>query len=444
GLIGEADLLSLIPPSLGYADLRKSAQTSAATYSHIPIKVVQWVGFENDVNSMAARLNNDPQYPNPTFEQYSRVTNEEAVRRALSSNVLRKLDILGSRRNPPEEFNDHSAMQEITGEPDFILCRYVSDQNVIPLIAVEVKTKWVLSFPPGNLISKYNTEEARRQNHQIGDGGCSPLHPVKQIYGYLGHNCLQYGVLTTYNQSWFLRRPSEPHGNLYISPAIAIDNVQPTLLQCFAYLILLAHAGHTSIAPLSSPALALIPDEPPSKRRRGNRGSRGSRKPARGSGSGTGSSKGSHHQVAGGRQCSSELPRTMKLQLNDFDRQSVLGDGRSGKVFRAIWQKEEVALKICDLSKHPDYEEEMLTEVEVYYALEDLQGHYIPKLKAAGYAYGKMFFLVATEIVGSPVKVDSLNDQERHEIIKALSQIHVHGFLHRDIRAENILFQLSN
>jgi serine/threonine protein kinase len=134
----------------------------------------------------------------------------------------------------------------------------------------------------------------------------------------------------------------------------------------------------------------------------------------------------------------------MKLQLNDFDRQNVLGDGRSGKVFRAVWQKEEVALKVCDLSKHPDYEEEMLTEVEVYHALEDLQGHYIPKLKAAGYAYGKMFFLVATEIVGSPVEVNSLNDQERYEIVKALSQIHGHGFLHKDIRAENILFQHSD
>jgi hypothetical protein len=130
GLIGEADLLSLIPPSLGYAALRKSMQTLEVTYSHMSLQVVEWVGFENAMNSMAASLNNDPWYSKPSFRQYLDITDEEEVQQALSVNVLETLDVLGSRRNPSEKFGRHSAKKNITGELDFILYRCTTNKDV--------------------------------------------------------------------------------------------------------------------------------------------------------------------------------------------------------------------------------------------------------------------------------------------------------------------------
>ncbi|RPB01467.1 hypothetical protein L873DRAFT_1803683 [Choiromyces venosus 120613-1] len=73
-------------------------------------------------------------------------------------------------------------------------------------------------------------------------------------------------------------------------------------------------------------------------------------------------------------------------------------------------------------------------------SLKQLQGHSIPKLKGAGHTAGG-FFIIATEIAGSPIELEELSDQERNEIVKALSDIHCHGLLHEDIRPGNILIQ---
>jgi tRNA A-37 threonylcarbamoyl transferase component Bud32 len=119
----------------------------------------------------------------------------------------------------------------------------------------------------------------------------------------------------------------------------------------------------------------------------------------------------------------------------------ILGYGRSGTVFKAILHGETVALKICDLWQHPDYEEELLNEVKVYYALKDLQGCCIPRLKSAGYTAGGMF-AIATDIVGSPLEDEErLNAEECRIIRTALSCIHDHGFVHNDIDRDNILIK---
>ena len=70
----------------------------------------------------------------------------------------------------------------------------------------------------------------------------------------------------------------------------------------------------------------------------------------------------------------------------------ILGEERSGTVFQADWRGQTVAVKICDLHKQPQNEEEVLTEVAVYNTLKTLQGHCIPQLKIAGYDGG--FFVV--------------------------------------------------
>lgn len=51
------------------------------------------------------------------------------------------------------------------------------------------------------------------------------------------------------------------------------------------------------------------------------------------------------------------------------------------------------------------------------------------------------FFAIATEMVGFPLRIEELSNDERWEAVRALHQIHRNGFLHNDVREGNILVQ---
>src|SRR6266498_447376 len=52
---------------------------------------------------------------------------------------------------------------------------------------------------------------------------------IRQTFGYMVVNDLQYGLLTSYVQTWFLYRQSKNPSILYISPAVPINqNHTPT------------------------------------------------------------------------------------------------------------------------------------------------------------------------------------------------------------------------
>jgi serine/threonine protein kinase len=118
----------------------------------------------------------------------------------------------------------------------------------------------------------------------------------------------------------------------------------------------------------------------------------------------------------------------------------VLGYGRSGAVYRALFRHEIVAIKACDIWQVPHYEAEILSEIGIYMALELHQGDVIPRFKGAGYSAGGLLLLI-TELACSPIDTNNLSDLERGEIITALSRIHSEGVIHNDIRQENILIE---
>ena len=98
-----------------------------------------------------------------------------------------------------------------------------------------------------------------------------------------------------------------------------------------------------------------------------------------------------------------------------------------------------MAVKICDLYKQPQYEEEVLTEVAVYNTLKAIQRHCIPQFMFAGYDGG--LFVIVTEIGGFPLELDMLSHEERLNIVNQLSCIHSYDILHNDIRLDNILMR---
>ncbi|RGB36224.1 hypothetical protein C1646_90868 [Rhizophagus diaphanus] len=63
---------------------------------------------------------------------------------------------------------------------------------------------------------------------------------IRQAFGYMVLNKLQYGMITTYARTWFLKRDDPPNINkLYISPMIPINQQhtehQPSFLECMHY-----------------------------------------------------------------------------------------------------------------------------------------------------------------------------------------------------------------
>ncbi|KAI7827407.1 hypothetical protein BC939DRAFT_445123 [Gamsiella multidivaricata] len=80
-------------------------------------------------------------------------------------------------------------------QPD---CIFYQDTGQL-LMAIEVKTKWVLSS--ADLVRKYNDDVSALAQHR---SLTNSVHlPVQQIFVYLSSNNLRYGVLTTYEQTWF-------------------------------------------------------------------------------------------------------------------------------------------------------------------------------------------------------------------------------------------------
>ena len=93
---------------------------------------------------------------------------------------------------------------------------------------------------------------------------------LKQAFGYIRLNGYRYGVLSTYEQTWFLMRMEQDSTVLLVSPTIAFDSAEPTLLQCYLWFIRKAHNDHewTMDPPNDQDLETILEDEyPPDDKR---------------------------------------------------------------------------------------------------------------------------------------------------------------------------------
>jgi len=399
------EALSCIPPPITYSPKCTKSKTTTKVNGDPPASVQLWGDFFEEVNQF--RFDQQPRFERPQFIPDKEVENEEDVRVAIDINICMVLNrLMGSE----VKFSKRST--DTPGIPDFT-CHLVGSL----ILVMEAKRKHVLEDMG---------EETFPEFYQTSKG----KDVIQQIYNYMGGNELRYGILTTYDNHWFLRRE---HAKLWISKTLSLQSESPPVLKAYAYLTRRAKENPNSPKPQ-----VLVPAQ-------GDNNSRTLRSHSKSSSSSSlnnqTSSTSTNQQSSSAFGASNNPPVDQeKFSFTDFKFKGILGEGRSGKTLLCEFRGDTIALKSVDLSKAPPYVlEEMQKEVEIYKDLADIQGKYIPKLVCYGYYGGGMSFVIGMTIVGTSLSEQKIKKQQKTRAIKGLEAIHKHGILHNDIREENIL-----
>ncbi|GBC06334.1 hypothetical protein RclHR1_06770017 [Rhizophagus clarus] len=404
-LLSLEEALSCIPPPIIYSPDCKKSKTTTKANGDPPASVQLWGDFFEEVNRF--RFDQQPIFERPQFIPDKEVENEEDVRVAIDINICMVLNrLMGSE----VKFSKRST--DTPGIPDFT-CHLVGSL----ILVMEAKRKHVLEDMG---------EETFPEFYQTSKG----KDVIQQIYNYMGGNELRYGILSTYDNHWFLRRE---HAKLWISKTLPLQSESPPVLKAYAYLTRRAKEN-----PKSPKPQVVVPAQ-------GDNNSRTLRSHSKSSSSSSLNNQTSN--TSANQQSSSAFGASnnppvdqQKFSFTDFKFKGILGEGRSGKTLLCEFRGNMIALKSVDLSKAPSYVlEEMQKEVEIYKDLADIQGKYIPKLVCYGYYGGGMSFVIGMTIVGTSLSEQKIKKRQKSRAIKGLEAIHKHGILHNDIREENIL-----
>ncbi|KAG0281992.1 hypothetical protein BGZ97_009190 [Linnemannia gamsii] len=314
------------------------------------------------------------------------------------------------------------------GAPDLVCQRMNSDRDLPESFLFPIEIKRPADLRSGNLVGDYEAQEQSGASEGPGDH-------LRQAFGYMRLNGYRYGILSTYEQTWFLKRGNRDVDNdLEVSPTIAFDRSEPTLLQCYLWFIRLADSDPRPLDPPTDTELSkMIKDkERRQKKRKQTRESNRKNK--------------SNKKNKPAKDRLSSIFGLNRTQLADrmilpaFDSMSLISRGEHAQTYKASWGGHDVVVKKCDIRNQGPVVEELRHEARVYQVLRTLQGRYIPKLRFAGVADGMEMILV-TDFVGSEVSHKRLDDSDLEKIWAALSAIHDLGVVHGDIRPQNIVVQ---
>ncbi|OAJ41504.1 hypothetical protein BDEG_25087 [Batrachochytrium dendrobatidis JEL423] len=374
--------------------------THVFLWSDFKQSVVDWIGANHHQHSQRVQR--------PVFVPGIITEEVQSLQPFILDNLL---NISAKCFIPPSEFKARRQITSCVGEPDHLMTR---DGEVVAI--VEEKGNWALST--GDIVNSYDTERTRAS-------------ALDQLYHYMRLNHRQYGILSTYENTWFVYRNQEcavceepqGHETLYVSEGISFTVRTPTVQQCLSYFNSIVNHNHM--------------DSPPASKR-----------PSRAS-SATQISRPSSSRVSPraslSRGCSSlssgiqinEQPQD--FDVDDFKFDTVLGEGRS-KVYLDYYGSSRIALKVADIAKHGEMLPELLNEVSVYEQLSGLQGNGIPRFVCHGFVED-VLYCVGVSICGTVA--NGFTEQQKQKLLETLESIHEAGILHNDIKKENILIDES-
>ncbi|PKC55436.1 hypothetical protein RhiirA1_542517 [Rhizophagus irregularis] len=189
------------------ADRLKLWKTTTKAVGDPPASVQLWGDFFEQVNSF--HFDQQPRFERPRFVM-KEVVDEEDVRSVLDFNICQ---ILNKLMGPDCVYSRRPT--DTPGIPDFN-CHLIGSL----ILVMEAKRKHVLEDMGEQTFPEfYNTSKGK--------------DVIQQIYNYMGGNELRYGILTTYDNHWFLCRE---HTKLWISKTLSLESESPPVLKAYAYL----------------------------------------------------------------------------------------------------------------------------------------------------------------------------------------------------------------
>lgn len=220
--ISEREFVQHVLQDITAINQRESGTTTSTThaFSLTPGSIGEWDdNFFTMVLQMS--LDSDPKYPRPS----SRPVREFTAEANLHEMFL--LDV-GSVRSLPPFANTLTSTVMPYGNPDLV-CSCMKDGSQIILFPIEMKRPLYLHLDDGiSYPAAYLQQGSRSQG---------PAGPLKQIFGYMRLNGYRYGILSTYTQTWVIKRVREHEDDILVSPTIQFNRTEPTLLQCYLWLI---------------------------------------------------------------------------------------------------------------------------------------------------------------------------------------------------------------
>jgi hypothetical protein len=323
-----------------------------------------------------------------------------------------------------------SGRTKTIGDCDFELGEKWDGESAFEQVVLvgEVKTPRNVHEDMAECYCDFGCKECKSQRH-------SNVSVVRQLYNYMVINNRFFGLFSCHSHwAGFIR---DCKGNLLITPSMHWDQTDPyTAPQFLVLFYKMALVDHLPpcIGKFTDSVLVSCTDE----------GCSHNRLPAKcdvlhpDSGykpKGDGNALGS--KVFFGSCSPSEAP----LSVRDLEMGEFIGRYRSGSARRASLPRggAKGVLKLADIFKRPELEDELLHEAVIYERLKELQGKSVPRLLASGRFVEDFLFGVMTSDEGidaTHFEADSVFVSKAKEVLK---QIHTQGVLHRDIRKENIL-----
>ncbi|KAG0591105.1 hypothetical protein M758_1G146600 [Ceratodon purpureus] len=260
------------------------------------------------------------------------------------------------------------------------------------------------------------------------------VEPLYQLYRYMKAMNLAYGIISSFDLTFFVEREGEGELGEILLISEGISNTSSKFLAAVAYMVdkAMNYPKQFKSAPAqggSSQASALgIPE---SKGSQGNSTDHKGKKPDR---------SGHTHRMRTRSSGPPEPPDSLRdtpaelLHLAS----SPFATGWSGNIVRGTYDGQRIVVKLAPTGS--DRAEALLTEVAAYHKLKEYWGKFVPKLVSYGTTAGGRVVYIATEYInGFEIGIGTLSQDVVKEIFDALTVVHQCGILHGDIRASNII-----
>jgi serine/threonine protein kinase len=279
--------------------------------------------------------------------------------------------------------------------------------------AIEVKTPWALDIPEGNIVAKFESEKKLALERGDREPATTQRNDTKvhrvisQLWGYLSVNHLKYGVITTYSQTYFFRRPESTSQicQLEVSPGISVQGNLIAVFKAWYYFLNTLKQDFLYTSPYSPPKLL-------------------------------------HKQVK--TKKNKYEPIDIDLCQVYFNEPFAFGSSCSVTTGRVTLSSNELSnldgnnfiLKVFDGSKDSCAKSLFEREIFAYQTLEAIQGDTIPHFHCGLIASGFVFVIVLEKIAATK---DCLSNVASDKVRLAYSKLHSLGVIHNDVAKRNVL-----